>query len=400
MPLLPTGLEVYRTADYLQIARDRIDAELALRGIAGVDYERALVMGICSTVIASLLGDSSETLQAVYDSRDPGNAQGVQLSSISVATGTTRNEATESVVPITCTGTAGTILPAGRLIRGGDTDGEALWESRADATIGGGGTVDVDFEAQEEGAKVAPAGTEWDIVTAVYGWTSATNPVDDAVVGEDRETDDELRIRRQESLQIGGAASARAIRAELLEIDAGAQAAVLENDDTATQVIEDVTITGHTVAVYLLPTTLDDAAKDLAVRAIYDKKSAGVLTQGTESAVVTEDGLAPVTIYYSWGVEVAVTVTITLKMDTLRADPIPYADAVVDLTALLATEYTPNLQLSTDVTILDHLAYVDRVDGVRSAGVVITATDLDADGNAVVNAFEVADVTYVFVDGT
>jgi len=229
---------------------------------------------------------------------------------------------------------------------------------------------------------------------------------DDATVGDPRETDDELRLRRQQSLQIGGSSSARAILAELLEVEGVTAAAVLENDDSVTKLIEDVAITGHTIAVYLLPDTLTDAQKTAAVRAIYEKKSAGIRTQGTQTALVSQDGLAPITIAWSWAVEVAVTIDLTIKIDTTLPDPPTFADLQTAILADLASRYTPGLGLSVDVLIVDVLCIATTLAdgskryGLRSASVVITAPELDIDGNAVINAFELADPTYNVIDGT
>jgi hypothetical protein len=406
MPLTIEGLEVLRAADYLTLIRSELDAELAQFGIGPIDYERDTLLGSVTAVQSIRLGDLAELLQAVYDSRDPSNAQGVQLSSIALATGITRNEATPSSVVLTLAGDPGTIIPSSRTVRGGGETGEALWDLRENATIGGGGTVDATFDAQEAGATLAPAGTTWDIVTVVLGWTGATNAAD-AEPGENRETDDELRIRRQESLQIGGSTSARAIRAELLEIEGIEAAAVLENDDGLDLVFDGVLITSHTIAVFVLPDTIDDATRDLVARAVYDKKAAAVRTQGTESAAVSQDGLATVTIRYSFAVDIPVTFDITIKIDTTSPDPPTFADLEADILADLATRYTPTLGLGVDGLIIDVLCIVTTTStgvkrvGVRSASVVITAPTLDGDGNAVINAFErIEPPTYNVIDGT
>lgn len=72
------------------------------------------------------------------------------------------------------------------------------------------------FEAVELGPILAVANTVNEIVTPVSGWDSVNNPVD-GIIGRRRETDEELRLRRLNSLRVAGAASVDAIRARLLQ---------------------------------------------------------------------------------------------------------------------------------------------------------------------------------------
>ena len=57
-----------------------------------------------SQIVADRLGSLSEALQAIYDARDPNNATGVQLSSLALAVGVERHDATPSRVVCTLTG--------------------------------------------------------------------------------------------------------------------------------------------------------------------------------------------------------------------------------------------------------------------------------------------------------
>ena len=61
-------------------------------------------------------------------------------------------------------------------------------------------------DAETAGAVAAPAFTLTVIETPVFGLDTAINPLD-AVIGRDLETDAELRDRRENTLQVGGAAT-------------------------------------------------------------------------------------------------------------------------------------------------------------------------------------------------
>jgi hypothetical protein len=284
-------------------------------------------------------------------------------------------------------------------VRGGGTDGDALWDSTADVTLDGGGLGSVIFQAQIAGATLAPASTTWEIVTAVSGWTGATNAAD-ATPGANRETDDQLRIRRQQSLQGAGSASARALLAKLREIEGVTAAVVLENDDALDATIEGVLITSHTVATFVTPSTLSIAERDAVFRVIYENVCAGVRTQGTESATVSADGLAPKIVRFSFAGTEPVTVTISVTLDSAALGGPLFADVEADAQAVLAADYVPLLGLGDDVLLLDVLGGIADVTGIRSANAVVTVGTPDAQGNAIVNATDLAVLTFVFVDLT
>ena len=65
-------------------------------------------------------------------------------------------------------------------------------------------------ECTATGATVAGIGAIDAVVTPVAGWTSVTNAAA-ANVGQDRESDQDLRARRQASLQVSGASSIAAL---------------------------------------------------------------------------------------------------------------------------------------------------------------------------------------------
>jgi uncharacterized phage protein gp47/JayE len=277
-------------------------------------------------------------------------------------------------VVLTLGGDPDTVIPSGRTVRGGGEGGDALWDSRENGTIGPGGTVDVEFEAQIPGSTLAPAGSTWELITPVFGWQTATNPTDDATPGADRETDDELRIRRQESLQIAGTASARSIRARLLEVEGVQAAVVIENPDGLPITIEGLALDPFAVGAVVYPDTLSDDEKIEVVRTLYDNVAAGIQTSGTEAAEVLGLDLVVKVIRYSFPAEVAVTVEITIEVEPVSTEnPDPPTFAEVEPAVLAAAqEYAADLGLGEDARQLPILGAVSEVEGVRSASVVYT----------------------------
>lgn len=187
------------------------------------------------SIIAERLALLNELAQAVNDSQIPSGAEGTNLDDVCELTGITRLAATKSQCtvadgnPVTCTVTQALTIPAGSIVSVTGTGDKFL--SLSNAVTSGAGTIDVDFEAQEAGATQAPASTLTVIETPVTGWSAASNSSGDATVGRATETDTELRIRREASLQILGGATIDAIRARLInEVDGVSDALVFEND--------------------------------------------------------------------------------------------------------------------------------------------------------------------------
>lgn len=77
-------------------------------------------------------------------------------------------------------------------------------------------TSPVPFLAQNYGPIAAPDGSLTEILTPIAGWQSLTN-LDAGITGREQETDAELRLRREQSLNSLGAATVEAIRSRLLQ---------------------------------------------------------------------------------------------------------------------------------------------------------------------------------------
>lgn len=111
----------------------------------------------------------------------------------------------------------------------------------------------VPFLAQTYGPIPAPANTLTEIVTPVAGWQSLTNP-QAGITGRNQETDSELRLRREQSLHLLGAATVEAIRSRLLQEVAGVTSVTIFENVTMTQdpisiVFSADFVTGNTVQV-------------------------------------------------------------------------------------------------------------------------------------------------------
>jgi uncharacterized phage protein gp47/JayE len=135
--------------------------------------------------------DSFLSAQLAYNSRSVSNAIGVPLDELVANNGITRFPATKSLVTLTLTGTAFTVINNGVA---SDTSGN-VWILPTSVTIGSTGTVSVTATAQQFGPINAAPGTVTQIQTPTAGWVSVTNP-NAAGVGQDIETDGALKSRQ------------------------------------------------------------------------------------------------------------------------------------------------------------------------------------------------------------
>jgi hypothetical protein len=387
--LTDQGFEARRADDFLTLMEDDYKAAVGLDS----DFEFDLFTKNLFVVVADRLGDLSEALQAVYDSRDPNNATGVNLSILASITGAERRTSTFGTVLVDLAGTAATIIPGGSTIyEGGGDEDNARWVQRDNVTLDGGGlATGVICDAQDSGAITAAPGAVDAIVTAVFGLDSVTNPAA-AVAGEPRETDLELRVRRLQTLQLAGAAAAAALEAELLSIEDVTAAFVVENDTSVEIVFEGITVAPHSLAPIVHPASIPAETKQEVADVTYRTVCGGIGTSGSETALVQGGDLAPKTIRFSLSTTRAVDVT----YDIVREGGIDVPTISEIETELLAANaaFFAALNLGNDVLVIDLVCLAQPIAGVRSVTVTLAVptdpTRIDAGGNAVIFVSELA----------
>lgn len=164
----------------------------------------------------------------------------------------------------------------------------------------------LEFVSVNKAPVLAPSNSVTTIVTPIAGWHSVTN-FSSGVLGRNRETDNELRIRRLQSLKVTGAGSVEAIQARLRQfVPAVLNALVFENrmpyvvNGRPPHSFEALVVGG------------DD---NLIANEIWQVKPAGIQTHGTEVVMISDSNGNPQEIKFSrptpvyiW-VQAALTVT-------------------------------------------------------------------------------------------
>lgn len=299
----------------LEVIKAELEAEYRNRIGAGVNLEPTAPHGQSLGIHAERESDVWELAEAIYNSRRAGSATGASQDTLYALNGLSRRAAARSTVALTCVGTPGTVLPAGRLV---SVSGGARFRTLAQATIASYGSVAVQAESVDEGPVVALAGTLTTIETAVSGWTSVVNAAD-ATLGWYRETDSAFRIRREEMLRSSGNAAVDAIRTKLLrDVDGVVACSVFENVSSVTD--------GDGRPPKSIEVLVQGGTDSDVARAIWQAKAAGIETFGNDYAWITDAAGQARQVYFSR--PTALRAYVKVRADWIDVGDPEYVDGV------------------------------------------------------------------------
>lgn len=345
----------------LNEVRDRINEKMRARFGPSIDLSDDSVLGRIVGIFSEMIATQWELAESIYSSQDPDKAVDQALEAIAALTGTLKNDASPSTVPLTLTGTPLTSVLAGSRAKtastsvlfettadavivaatawassaayvtgdrvtndsrvylcvadgtsagsGGPTgdgedivDGTVLWDFLGDGT----GFVDATGRSVDDGPIVAVARDITVIDTPVGGWQSVVN-ITDATPGRLTETNEELRVRREQELAGSGSTSLDAIRADLLKLDGVTAVTVFMN------------VTSTTDADGLPPKSVEALVQGGVDQDIFDtlltSVAGGIETHGnTVGSATDSQGISHVR-KFSRPVEVDIYVSVTLVKD-------------------------------------------------------------------------------------
>lgn len=238
---------------------------------------------------------------------------------------------TPSVVTAQLTGLAGTVIPAGSLVR--TVDGITLIATSA-ATIGTDGTAQAIFSTQDAGPIQILAHSVNTVVTTIPGWDTVDNPTA-AVPGRYRESRSEFEQRRFASVAKNAHGSVAALYSEIANLEGVLDLAVFDNDSNVPVVKWGVTLPPH--SVYMSVYGGDDTA---IASAIYHKKDAGCSTSGNTIVSYTDEALGayPGGIVFSYNIERPAPLALAVQV-TFRPTPSTPATVEKDIKAAVLADF-------------------------------------------------------------
>ncbi len=281
MPLTSTGFERPIQSEL----EEDITADQRGTISAQLDVSESTVIGNLNAIFADRLALAYELLEEAYSGHDPENATEDRLVAISLLTGTVRRPAQKGSVTIACTLAASTTFAAEALVVHAEDDPTNRWLNRDAVTTTTAGDYDVVFLSESAGAEFTAAADTLNVIASpLDGFSAATND-EDATPGRDLESVEELRIRREAELALGGSTTVDAIRAEVLQVEGVIEVLVEENttDDTVDG------ITPHSIRVVVWDGDPGQAPNNSIAQAIVP--AAGIATVGDLSGThVRADG--------------------------------------------------------------------------------------------------------------
>lgn len=296
--LTTDGFKIKRLEDILAEIQQRFKDEFG----DNIDLSDASPEGQIIAIFAERESLVWELAQDVYNSQYPITSEGNQLDNVVSLTGTVRRGPQFSRVDSgVARGTNGTVIPAGTIISVvGNSTARFITQENAIIDIVDGETfksANIELLAETAGPVLANAGTLTEIETPVGGMDSFTNELD-ADIGSETETDAELKARRDQELQIAGAATIEAILSELNARELVEAVIVFQNN---TSIVDSDGRPPHSLDIVVLGDDEDDLAE-----AIFLVVGGGIETIGDiTKAVIDSQGFSQ-TVRFSRPSEVGI----------------------------------------------------------------------------------------------
>lgn len=335
----------------------KIEIETALKLAFGdnIDLTPQSGFGQFVGILSEAFSDQWESQENVYNSQYPSTAQENQLSNVVMYNGIERQDATNSTVTATISGTAGTVIPVGSKASVASTG--LIFETLSEVIIGGGGSIIANMQSIDAGLIEAASGTLTVIETPIFGWTSITNSLD-AAIGRDEETDAELRIRRELSTQALGQNLVDSLFGQLLNISGVEDAVVISNGTDA--VVDGIP------AHQFLSSVLGGDNNEIA-QVIWNNTPQGILSFGVTTVVIIDDqGFSQDVKFTRPG-----DVNIYFKIDiTIEVTEFPGTGSA-DIKAAVVAYGVANFKISDDVIRTEFYTPINEIPGILTIDLFI-----------------------------
>lgn len=276
-------------------------------------------------IVAKLLEDVWQQAEGAYNAYNPSNAYGVGLDKVAEINGITRITNLPTSVAITFSGTAGTVVPAGYIVK--TVDG-LEFATVAVAVI----PAIVTAKCTTQGAIKILANEVHVLTTAIAGLTNATN-LEPGITGIVREEDPAFRARRENSTISRGTSSIDAIYEGVKSLNLP-YIAIIENTTSAT--VDGVPANSFLVVV-------EGGTPAEVSQVIYDNKPQGITSYGSIVTVINDSKGYPHNIGISrpTPIDISVTTSIT-NLPGASVDSATLAKAAI-------VDHVNNLNISEDV---------------------------------------------------
>jgi uncharacterized phage protein gp47/JayE len=269
------------------LAEVTTELEESYKGIYGdtIDLDQNTPDGQKLGIEAKLSLDTQTFGMALAQSFDPDFSEGLQLDRVIKICGIVRKPSTQSSVVLTITTDRALTLSQGLTVA---DDNNQSWILSADTSAVSGANT-ITFLAEEYGNLQAAPDTVTNIVTVVLGVLSATNPAA-AIEGLPEENDEQLKIRRNLSLENPGYSTSGNLEAKLSNLITVTDLKVYENQYNPNSADEPVT-------QEMLPNSLwiviNGGVESDIIETAAKNKTGGTAWNGAQTGIYTETRVRP-----------------------------------------------------------------------------------------------------------
>lgn len=367
-----TGLQVKTVQEII----DSLIADFQAIYGSDINVDQNSPDGQIINIQAQAIIDQLELLVQVYNSFDPDFVFGVLCDQRFALNGLARQAGTYTIQPVDVTvdralslnGLDALILdPTAQVFTVQDDAGNKFFLEETHA-FGGAGTTSLAFRAEEIGQVQTTINTIVNVVTVTLGVTGVNNSAPATIVGENEETDAEMKIRHARSFNLAAVGPADSVLAAILAANAVSDAYVAEN------------VTGGTVAgvpAHSIWTIVEGGTDADVGQAIYSKKGPGCGMRGAVTVDIARPNGTTFTAKFDRPIQEDLYIKLTLvpkragitfDTDVIKADLVAalkykiaqsanIGDVVVAMLSIAPDGICSTLGVSDD-----GMAYVDILD--------------------------------------
>lgn len=296
--------------------------------------------------------------EALYYSRFPNTAVGISLDRVCALAGITRKSASYARHVVRVCGTSGHIIDAGTRFK--SDNGIIFWCTQTKTIDKIDLTNDMtthyaDITVESETPGSAGNVTSINSLVEVDPNITAVLYIEAELLGQDEETDAELRERFAKVVQGLGTNSRTSIIAALLKLSYIDDAIIIDNNLSADKVISNnLTVSGRSYGI-ILKAADDEHSLEIA-QVIFSKQPLGIVQSGTTSVSVTDESSTEHTVKFSYARDKVVNISVNCKVsDSFNSD---------DELRTAIYEAVGGLKIGDNVIISTFYKYIYNISGI------------------------------------
>lgn len=332
------------------------------KGLFGDDIEtdEKTPLGKYIRLIAKGLAETYEDIEGHYYAHFVNTARGLSLDRLCVLAGISRNAPIRAIHVVEFTGTPEYEIPSGFLVSTAD---DVLFYTEDVLTIPESGKIEGYVYCTVPGTVGnVKVGSISQIVNPNMNIESITHK-DVYQLGDEEETDAELRARFLLAIAGSGSATIDAIRAEILRVPK-VQSCIIEENDTENT--DEAGRPGHSFECYVLAPEEQD---ELIAQAIFRKKPIGIKSVGDVTVAVVDNGGFSHDIKFSRTTATNIYIKATVKVNSLF--PRDGRDQIISNLVY----YVDSMPNGEDVIQSSFYSKIYAVAGVKDVTVLQLSTD-------------------------